>query len=537
MPGSICGRAAHCVLLLSVLIAACPLARGADGATDASSARAHVASGELIGALHEGVARFAGIPYAAPPVGELRWRPPQPPVHWPAPRDATVFGPSCAQAQVPARVQPGAERLSEDCLTLNVWAPADTTTTHPVMVWIHGGGNTAGTGANAFYDGTAFARDGVILVTLNYRLGLLGFFAHPALTHEARQEPFGNYALMDQIAALQWVRRNIASFGGDPGNVTVFGESAGALDILALMASDAARKTFDKAIVESAGIWSGWPTLASAEGSGTQIAKHLGLPAERATARELRRLSVEALTGDLGDRGDLGAGIGMGPIIDGRLLREPPPAAFARHRAAAVPLIIGSNNDEGSLLGAETRVTAALPEAAPSELMGLRTLYGTDVGDDAGFARALFRDAHFAAPARWIASHAAPRAPAYLYRFDYVMSLLRGRRSGANHGSEIPFVFDSWMAQRLSDEDRRLTALVHACWIAFAKSGAPSCAGAVSWTPYQPDHDTQLVFGDPLTMRTPAHAALLDALAQRVMPFGRLVPDLNENRASVPRVP
>jgi len=498
------------VTLLSALAALSP--GGCARAGDAPTVR--VQSGELSGAQREGVRLFAGIPYAQAPVGALRWRPPQAPGRWFATRDATSFGASCPQNPPPARTQPGAERTSEDCLTLNVWAPADSGAGHPVMVWIHGGGNTGGSGAGAFYDGTAFARDGVVLVTLNYRLGVLGFFAHPALTAKAGAEPLGNYALMDQIAALQWIRHNIERFGGDPKNITVFGESAGALDILALMATADAAQLFDRAIVESAPVSRGWRRLTEAEAYGVQVAARAGLTGAQATAPALRHLPLEALSPA---QGEFDA-IGMGPIIDGRLLREPPLVAFAQGRALHVPLIIGTNGNEGSLLRNDARAEAALADTTPSQFADYRAQYGGEASDDGTFTRVLFRDAHFAAPARWIAARQAGAAPTYLYRFDYVLSLLRAQRSGANHASEIPYVFDSWMTPRLSETDRNMTALLHACWIQFARSGAPSCAGVAQWPAYQAGHDVLLVLGEQVAAGPPAHAELLDALARRLLP-------------------
>src|SRR5579862_7656219 len=214
-------------------------------------------SGALFGNVTDGVRSFKGVPYAAAPVGDLRWRAPRPPTHWSQPLHADDFAATCPQSP-PARVPPGsgAERSSEDCLTLNLWGPATTTKPAPVMVWIHGGGNTQGSGAGIYYDGTAFAHDGVLLVTINYRLGLLGFFVHPALTRKAAGGTTANFGLLDQLAALTWVHRNIASFGGDPANVTVFGESAGATDIVALLATPASKGLFQKAIVESAALGS-----------------------------------------------------------------------------------------------------------------------------------------------------------------------------------------------------------------------------------------------------------------------------------------
>ncbi|HEY0782893.1 MAG TPA: carboxylesterase family protein, partial [Thermoanaerobaculia bacterium] len=220
--------------------------------------RITIDTGVLAGSAADGIQTFKGIPYAKPPVGPLRWRPPQPPAAWKEARDATAFGAACPLGG--AALEGDGLQTSEDCLTLNVWAPAHADRSSPgapVMVWLHGGANSNGAGAKRYYDGTAFARDGIVLVSLNYRLGPLGFFAHPALTKEAGpSEPLGSYGLMDQVAALGWVKRNARAFGGDPARVTVFGESAGGEDVLALLAVPSATGLFQQAIVESG---PGWP--------------------------------------------------------------------------------------------------------------------------------------------------------------------------------------------------------------------------------------------------------------------------------------
>jgi para-nitrobenzyl esterase len=491
----------------SLLVLACALA--APAGVKADPREVHVASGALVGIASGSVISFKGIPYAAPPIGELRWRAPGPAPTWNKTRRADDFGASCLQSSPPSRVPSGsqAEHTSEDCLTLNVWAPSPPLTKAPVMVWIHGGSNTHGSGAGRYYDGTAFAQDGVVLVTFNYRLGLPGFFAHPALTKEAPPGLVTNFGLQDQIAALQWVRKNITAFGGDPGNVTVFGESAGANDIITLMAVPAARGLFQKAIVESAALGESWLPLAEAQEMGVKVATALGLPGEKATAKELRAIPSAALVRD----DDLQ---GFGPVIDGTLLPQAPLVAIAQGGTPDIPLVIGTNGNEASLLGPNPTIAAVAD--AQEDWSGLRKIYGQQAESDIDFARAVFRDLYFATPARWIAAHKGRTTSAYLYRFDYVLSLLRSRRIGADHGSEVPFVFSTWSTDRLSDADRQMTAMVHSCWVTFAQTGTPACTGGPAWPPYHADADMLMNFADRTSIRKPENSAALDALQPRL---------------------
>ncbi|HXQ46099.1 MAG TPA: carboxylesterase family protein, partial [Caulobacteraceae bacterium] len=393
---------------------------------------------------------------------------------------------------------------SEDCLSLNVWTPARAHHA-PVMVWIFGGGNTAGANSIAPNDGSSFARDGVVLVSVNYRLGALGWFAHPALTKEApRDRPLANYGLMDQIAALKWVQRNIAAFGGDPHNVTIFGESAGGSDVLALMATRAARGLFDKATVQSGPGWAAPVTLDAAEADGVALAKSLDLPAD-ATADQLRALPVDKLTA---------ARVRAVPVVDGRLMRESATQAFARGHQAPVPLIIGSNSWEASLLPAFTYaqyVTAASP--------ALKAAYAGDASDDAKLAQTMFTDAMMGAPSRWIAAQQSHRAKAWLYEFSYVRVVRRGKIPGANHTSENPYVFDTQMiipnyASEITQEDRDHAAVMHSCWVAFAKTGVPTCSGAPAWPAYTPARDQLMEFGPTTEVRTHFRKTELDAQEQ-----------------------
>jgi len=464
----------------------------------------HIDTGVVAGQASGAGEVFKGIPFAAPPVGPLRWKPPEPAASWTATRDASAYGPACPQVVDPGGRPNGggyAGPISEDCLNLNVFAPVHAHKA-PVMVWIFGGGNTAGANSIAPNDGTAFARDGVVLVSVNYRLGALGFFAHPALTREAGADaPLGSYGTMDQIAALKWVRRNIKAFGGDPDNVTIFGESAGGWDTLTLMTTPAARGLFAKATVQSGGGWSAPVSLTAAEADGVALAKTLGLP-EDATADQLRGLSVEALVAARGR---------FNPIVDGRLITENATQAFARGDQAPVPLIIGSNSWEASLLPPGGYVGYLAAASAET-----KAVYGGEAGDDAKLAQAMFTDSAMGAPARWIAARQSAKAPAWLYYFSYVRVARRGKIPGANHTSENPYVFDSQMgipnyAAEIVDDDRALARIMHSCWVAFAKTGVPTCIGAPAWPGYTAGSDRLMEFGIAADVREHFRKPELDA--------------------------
>ncbi|MDP3745723.1 MAG: carboxylesterase family protein [Phenylobacterium sp.] len=462
--------------------------------------RAAANSGPLEGRSAGGVAAFLGVPYAAPPVGDLRWRPPQPAPGWTAPRDASRFGSDCLQHPLPTFIDPGSgQPRSEDCLYLNVWAPAKAKG-RPVMVWIHGGGFTIGSGAMAVSDGAALSRQGVVVVTLNYRLGRFGFFAHPALARPG--EPTGNYAIMDQIAALQWVKRNIAAFGGDPTNVTVFGESAGGGSVLALMGSPAARGLFHKAIVESGG---GRDEMASLEtpsadapaghAAGMAFAEKAGLKAPDAAA--LRALPAEKVLGDLAFFNNRNRDDYAGLMIDGQVVTGDPAAIFAWGEQAPVPLIIGFNSAE--LAGAKAVTGGWAKQAAarfgPAEA-GLRKIYDPD-GGDGGLASNFLSDLVFVEPARFLArAHARAGHPIFLYQFDYVAEAKRATTPGAGHATEIAYVFDAvgQVDPKASAQDRAMSAVVSRYWTAFAGHGDPNGAGLPSWPAYQSKADTLLNF-------------------------------------------
>ncbi len=465
--------------------------------------QAQVETGALSGVEVSAVRSFRNIPYAAPPVGALRWAPPAPAAAWSGVRDAGVDGPACLQP-VGERPNGGgyAGTVSEDCLTLDVFAPAHAAHA-PVMVWIYGGGNVFGADSIAPNDGRAFARDGVILVAMNYRLGALGFFAHPGLTRAAKPgEPLGSYGIMDQIAALKWVKRNIAAFGGDPDNVTIFGESAGGDDVLTLMSTPAARGLFEKATVQSGGGRGARLTLADAETAGQAIAVKAGAPAD-ATADQLRALPAQAFVGLPGR---------YSPIVDGRLVRETPAEAFAKGDEAPASLIVGSNTWEASLQppGSQAAyVAAASPET--------RAAYPEDAADPAKLAQDMFTDAVMGAPARWFAAKHSAKSKAWLYEFSYVRVVRRGKIPGANHTSENPYVFDTQMivpgyAADIVDEDRAVAAFMHACWVSFAKTGAPACTtDGKAWPAYTAADDALMEFTSPSAVRHGYRKLQLDA--------------------------
>ena len=485
------GRALGCVLALAASSGWAPK-------PDVAQPEASVAEGRLAGATEDGVSVFRGVPFAAPPVGPLRWRPTQPAAAWAGVRDATRFGPACPQGHPNGRkdVVPygGApEPTSEDCLTLNVWAPPHATGREPVMVFIHGGSGVFGSGSLPYYDGTSFARDGVVLVTVNYRLSALGGFAHPALTREAqaRGDLMGAYSTMDLMAALRWVRRNVSAFGGDPRNVTIFGESAGGVAVLNLVTLPAARGLFDKAIVESGGGW--FPPAQSrekAEAAGVKIASALGVPAT-GTVEQLRKIPAQAIAD---------ATAPSAAFMDPRLGLEGMTSAIDAGREASVPMMIGVNSGEDTLLGDTGGVAKAKAAIKPDVMAQLRKLYPG--ADDETLARNYFRDGIATGAARWVARKWSAKAPSYVYWFEHVDEGARPKRTRAPHGSELFYVFHTLGKQPAGigafapgASDEKVAADMHARWVAFARTGSPNANGLSPWPAYSAERDPWMVFG------------------------------------------
>ncbi len=504
--------------LLLCLLAAMGAGTAASSQTPAPSqtpAVVRVESGQLQGLVHDGVASFKGIPFAAPPVGDLRWRPPQPAAPWTGVRQAAEFGADCMQGRFGPPPPPGAPAQpasSEACLFLNVWRPASATSGAklPVMVWIHGGGFMGGSGSFPMTSGVQFAKHGVVLVSLNYRLGRFGFFAFPALSRECPEETKGNYAYMDQIAALQWVKRNIAAFGGDPNNVTIFGFSAGGVSVHSLLASPMARGLFHKAIAESGGSRDSVLTArpmredgvdpnypVSAETIGISFARSMGIEGtDEAALARLRALSAEdVLRGAPAKPGVNVPSYETTPILDGKLVTETAETAYKARRQPRVPLLLGSNSADtaGNRIKATTKEQlfarfgqwSAQAKAAydPDETTDLVALISR-ANDDFGQAE----------PARFAANaFAANGSPVYLYRFSYVQAAMREQlRAGAPHGGEIGYVFDTLSAGRggaPTPEDQAVARMAHSYWVNFAKAGDPNGPGLPAWPRHDPGKD------------------------------------------------
>lgn len=463
------------------------------GTAAAKEPVARVAEGKLRGEILRGtdVRRFAGLPYAQPPVGALRWHAPIPPRAWRGTRDATGFGARCEQPSLFADMVFRSPGAAEDCLFLNVWAPPPAATKRPVLVYLHGGGFVAGSGDEPRYDGASLAMRGIVVVTINYRLGTLGFLAHPDLTAEGGAS--GNYGLLDQVAALAWVRRNIAAFGGDPAQVTVAGESAGSMSVNALMASPLARGLFARAIGESGAMMTPTITLpsrATAETDGATLAGTARLPALRA----LTAAQVMAL----------GAGTDRhpGPIVDGRFLTEDVAATFAAGRQASVPLLVGSNSQEGSWQG-------LLRDAAPT-MAGYRAALQTRFAQSAPAVEGLYPAASDAAVVdaatalvsdlfigqstwSWFDRHRQSGAPTYYYLYAHPRPRALAEReaapaTGAVHSAEIQYALGNLHTETSyryawTPDDDRVSSVMQGYFANFILTGDPNGAGLPRWAP------------------------------------------------------
>jgi para-nitrobenzyl esterase len=465
----------------------------------------------IVRGVNEGeVAVFKGIPFAAPPVGEYRWRPPQPIKNWAGERDATKFGSDCAQVGWGAKPGTISDGSSEDCLYLNVWTLANSSAKSklPVMVWIHGGGFTGGSGSSPQNFGNEFVKQGVVLVTINYRLGRLGFFAHPALSKEIPDEPKGNYGYMDQIAALKWIQKNIAAFGGDPKNVTIFGFSAGGVSVHSLLTIPSAKGLFHKAIGESSGgrdgVLTGRPISkengdvfynVSAETIGMNFAKKHSIEGNDATAlAKLRALStVEIVDGGQETDGQAGPRIYSGPILDGKLVVETAESAYWAGKQPTVPLIIGNTSAEiGGAFVSNSKTKEELFASFGDFEAEAKAAYDADGNKKFEEVVTKFNtDWVWGEPARMTAkAFIAKGAPTFVYQFGYVPATAQQRSPyGAGHGSEVSFVFNTLNARwgaptEASAAEKELARIMNSYWVNFAKTGNPNGAGLPNWPLY-----------------------------------------------------
>jgi para-nitrobenzyl esterase len=493
--------------ILSIGITLLLFFAGSSHAQQPANPEVKTSSGTVRGMTQGDVSSFKGIPYAAPPVGEYRWRPPQPVTPWKEVRDATKDCADCSQ-----RAWPGSTTVqSEDCLFLNVWTVATATSKSklPVMVWIHGGGFTGGSGSGPGSAGDAFAKQGVILVTLNYRLGRLGHFAFPALSKEHPDEFKGSYAFMDQIAALKWVKENITAFGGDPNNVTIFGFSAGGVAVHSLLTIPAAKGLFHKAIGHSSGgrdgVLTGRPIntenadplyAVSAETIGINYArKHKIQNTDADALAKLRSLTADQIVDGGQENDSTGLRIYSGPILDGKLVVETAESAYKAGRQPRVPLMIGNCSAE---IGGQFVSNATSKELLFSLFGELeaeaKTAFDPDGNKEFVEVQTKFNtDWVWGEPARMTArTFIAKGAPAYMFQFGYVPVAGRERaRFGAGHGSDISFVFNTlnarWGGGVATEEEKELARIMNTYWTNFAKTGNPNGKGVPNW----PLYDTQ----------------------------------------------
>ena len=478
-----------------------------------------------------GVRCFKGVPYAAAPVGELRWRAPHPVADWSGVRSADAFGRNSIQGVVFADIDPTVPGVSEDCLYLNVWTTApDAPSPMPVMVWIHGGGFAVGSGAEPRYDGGNLAARGVVVVTMNYRLNALGFLAHPELSAESAAGASGNYGLMDIVAALRWVSRNIGAFGGDPARVTVAGESAGSMAVSALMGSPSAKGLFAGAIGESGALFPSVgraiDSLPVAHEAGVQFARRLGA----ASLAALRRVPANDILA-------AAPGIGFGPIVDGDVLPAPLAQIFAAGAQNDVPLLAGWNRDEGFNFNAydifkkrdgETSVADIVRRVFGAQAQEAHAFYPADTKQtETQSARRLGADAVIVQGTwAWLEAQKKTGA-ANIFRFQFDRAPLTpegwfGSRSsadaGAFHAGELLYVFDNldafpWL---VDDDDVKIAKLASSYWLNFIKTYDPNGEGLPHWPNYREDGAQLLAIDAPPSVRSDQDRARQQFLAARL---------------------
>jgi para-nitrobenzyl esterase len=477
-----------------------------------------VQSGTLQGvALTGGGAVFKGIPYAAPPVGERRWQPPQAPMPWSGVRDASHFSGACPQPPQGWNNSLLAT-ASEDCLYLNVWTPRLDPAAHlPVMLWIHGGAFAGGGAVDPMFDGERLAAKGVVLVSLNYRLGILGFLAHPDFARTSAPQSASNFGLQDQLAALAWVRTNIRHFGGDPGAITLFGQSAGGMSVISMLASPLTNMKFQRAIVESGSLIGGPPMLSLREAQ----AQGKAFAGDDSVA-SMRQLSADQLLQRWGAFASAHRNAWLGPIIDNYVLTDDPAAVFAHHQEHRLPLIVGNNAREGFGRPADDALPDMLRTFYGEQAAAALALYGAVPENSAAVDPVLgsraaqwLTDSSFRCGAViYAARHAAQGSPVYSYQFE--QSLPGRQAEGAAHTYELPYVFGNLLADGplgapFGPVDRQLSDTMMSYWTSFAKSGNPNSTAAPQWPRFLPDSAAYLRFSSSLPGGAQSAAALRQA--------------------------
>lgn len=476
----------------------------------ASAQTVTIDSGKLSGVTSDGITAYKGIPYAAPPVGPLRWRPPQPVAKWSGVRSGKDYGHDCMQLPFPSDAAPLGTTPAEDCLVANVWTPANSGSKKlPIIFWIYGGGWVNGGSSPAVYDGTSFAKNGVIFVSFNYRVGRFGFFAHPAITKESNGGLLGNYGYMDQIAALKWAKRNASAFGGDPNNITVFGESAGGFSVHMMMTTTLTDGLFQRAIVESGGGRSGLHTpylhdtspggQPSAESVGVAFAKANGIEGDGPDAlAKMRALPADTVVNGLNMASmQAQAATYPGPMIDGVIVRSDPGGAYAAGMQHKLPMIIGANSmDIGFVAAKDKDGLFALfgPNADAA-----RKLYDPNgTADFRMLALTVGGDQFMIEPARYVVRElAAAGQSVWEFRFSYVAESMRSQWPGAPHATEIPYVLDTVAARYgkdLTTGDAMAAHDANLYWVNFAKTGNPNGAGLPEWPQYKTADDIVMNF-------------------------------------------
>lgn len=471
------------------------------------------AQGPVQGSSDGAIAKFLGIPYAAPPVGNKRWQPPEEAAPWTAIRPSQAFGPACMQPH-----QMEGAQYNEDCLSLNIWTPSLEKKAHlPVMVWIHGGGFTYGSGSQAEYDGKHLAGHGVVVVTLNYRLGPLGFLAHPLLDQESTHQTSGNYGLLDQIAALRWVQRNIAFFGGDPGNVTLFGQSAGSRSVGLLLLSPLSSGLFHRAIAQSGGPLIGSEFLSpvfngnkqTIAAMGQRLAHNLGCDTSTDELAAMRARPAAAIVAAAATQTDIleDSGLFFAPALDGYVLPDNALAALEQGHLHEVPLILGYTANEGTvyLAGKEPLTRQDYANYITSRFTQNRsqalTMFPVQTDQEvAPMLDSIVTIAANAYPARLVGqSRQGKKSQAYLYQFSRRPNTAKAQELGAFHGVDLAYVFGTLTKTEGYDTtDSQLSAAMMAYWTHFAKTGNPNGPGLPNWPAYTKQSERILNLGEQI---------------------------------------